>query len=146
MYRKLSEAYSELSKEAKTDVAESLLKMATADDIIEGLYMQKLAETSASKTIDDLYKKAKMESPTKSETKKESGKVSKKDTDYLADIDCENCDYTGKPTYDGCCPKCGAIGGVKPKDNAPEGENIIGEPQEGISLEEADRIGRYNEW
>lgn len=29
------------------------------------------------------------------------------------DIHCEVCGYSGQPTLDGCCPECGAIGGIK---------------------------------
>lgn len=35
---------------------------------------------------------------------------------YLKEISCEECRYEGKPSYDGSCPKCGSLGGIKPKE------------------------------
>lgn len=61
---------------------------------------------SASEIIDILYKMAEEE--------------------YLKPIKCEVCGYEGKPEYDGRCPNCGAIGGVKPHDPSTD------KPYEGL--------------
>lgn len=33
----------------------------------------------------------------------------------LKDLNCEECGYQGQPDYDGRCPDCGALCGIKPK-------------------------------
>ena len=46
---------------------------------------------------------------------------------YLKPIKCEVCNYEGKPTDDGYCPDCGALGGVRRvKDEDNFGENTTG--------------------
>lgn len=56
---------------------------------------------TASDVIDNLYKLA-------------------SDDYYLNPIVCEVCNYEGKPEYDGRCPRCGAVGGIKPRDPASD--------------------------
>lgn len=39
---------------------------------------------------------------------------------YLNDIECEQCNYHGKPEEDGRCPRCGAVCGCKPRAIVPK--------------------------
>jgi hypothetical protein len=42
------------------------------------------------------------------------------DGEYLADIECGECSYKGKPASDGTCPNCGVLLGVKPQESDNE--------------------------
>jgi predicted ATP-dependent serine protease len=64
-------------------------------------------EKKASDVIDMLYKLA-------------------AEKEYQKPIECEVCGYEGQPEYDGRCPECGAIGGIKPHDPASD------KPYEGL--------------
>ncbi|HBN85791.1 MAG TPA: hypothetical protein DDZ89_18340, partial [Clostridiales bacterium] len=70
----------------------------------------------------DLFKHADMNVPTEEEKKKESNVT---DDEDLADISCEVCGYQGKPDYQGFCPKCGTLGGIKPKAIAPAQDEML---------------------
>lgn len=89
---------------------------------------QKLVNTvkkKASEELDSMYKKSTINVPSEEEKKKENNLASKEDEE-LQDLDCEVCGYKGKPEYDGRCPQCGAIAGVKIKerDNAAEKHTV----------------------
>jgi hypothetical protein len=88
---------------------------------------------SASEELEDLLKEAKMTVPDKKEAKKEQIPPDKQvasadptDGEYLADIDCKECQYKGKPASDGTCPNCGALLGEKPKEKDNEVEKPVG--------------------
>jgi hypothetical protein len=88
---------------------------------------------SASEELEDLLKEAKMTVPDKKEAKKEQIPPDKQvasadptDGEYLADIDCKECQYKGKPASDGTCPNCGALLGEKPKEPDNERDKPVG--------------------
>ncbi|MDF2841630.1 MAG: hypothetical protein K0R00_56 [Herbinix sp.] len=74
----------------------------------------------ASEELDELFKEAEMNVPTKEEAKKESNVVPEEPTidpkTGLKDINCEVCSYKGQPDNLGYCPECGALGGITPKE------------------------------
>lgn len=105
-----------------------------------------LKSKTACESIDLLYKEAKITVPSKEEAKKET-KPTESDND-LPEIDCENCDYVGPTEATGECPVCGAIMGIKPKQqNIPSSPFTLEllEPRSGISMQDAEMIGRMEE-
>jgi hypothetical protein len=103
---------------------------------------ERLNSKRASHFIDEIYKMATITVPSKDEAKKET-KLSK---DNREDIECEVCEYKGKVTPKGECPECGTLGGLMPKDrNVRELPENKKEPFSGISLAEADALGRLED-
>lgn len=72
-------------------------------------------EKSASELLDERFKQAEMNVPTEEE--KEKAKNIAPEDMPLKDIDCEVCGYKGQPDYQGFCPECGTLGGIKPAPN-----------------------------
>lgn len=106
--------------------------------------MYELFNKSASETIDELFKMAKMDVPTPQEAKKEM--EPKKQSDDRPIIKCEVCGYKGRTTPKGECPECGAIMGVKPSQYpVPYTPIWTGEPMSGISVNEASIRGKIEE-
>jgi hypothetical protein len=51
-------------------------------------------------------------------------------------IDCEVCGYKGVPTYNGYCPRCGSLGGIKPTEHE-ENKHTLEIPNFSNTVEES---------
>ena len=140
-------ALKDLKKHKKSLVATGLI---TAG-IGSGAIIANTEKKAACVLLDKLYKYAQMTVPTKEEAKEEKDPIKPKNDNAPAqdDIDCEVCGFKGQPTYDGFCPDCGALGGKKisnfNNENPDSNINYWEDPYIGISVEDADYMGRMSD-